>query len=349
MAKDYVKIYEAMDSKSLKNDRERIKALQEAGLYPKAFDMPLTLQFELTYHCNVFCRHCYNNSGIDNKKADPMTPEKWIEFAKYLVANGGIFECILSGGEPLTLGDKLFDIMDILHDDGTVFLLITNGYLLNKEKVERLSKYRYHWLQVSIDGSEPEYHNWFRQKEKSWEHAVDGAFMVSAAGIPLTIAHCVTPGNLDKIDDMCELAYSLGASHLMIGDVTLSGRTNQNRDLLLNREQKNLLLQKTEENVAKYNGKMQIQHSSSAKNSVIRYLTMPNQGCIVRPNGDMRLDCMAPFVIGNMLKDDFCKIWKEKKDICWNNPKVQEYIEYFNDNNNINDLMTNYVDEDIHI
>lgn len=37
---------------------------------------------------------------------------------------------ILSGGEPLHLGNDSFDMMDILHDDGTSFVIITNGFLL---------------------------------------------------------------------------------------------------------------------------------------------------------------------------------------------------------------------------
>lgn len=44
------------------------------------------------------------------------------EFSKYIVKNGGVFECLLSGGEPLLLGDKLFEIMNILHNDGRYFL-----------------------------------------------------------------------------------------------------------------------------------------------------------------------------------------------------------------------------------
>lgn len=96
------------------------------------------LQFELTRRCNVFCKHCYNNSGADNIEPDAMTPTKWKEFAKYVVSKGGIFECVISGGEPLLLGDDLFGIMDILHNDGTNFLLITNGYLLSHDKIEKL-------------------------------------------------------------------------------------------------------------------------------------------------------------------------------------------------------------------
>jgi MoaA/NifB/PqqE/SkfB family radical SAM enzyme len=345
MGKDFVKIYNAIDKKTIADEKNKIILMQKAGLYPTSFDFPLTLQFELTSRCNVYCKHCYNNSG-NNKNEDAMTAEKWIDLCHYVVDHGGIFECILSGGEPLLMGDALFDIMDILHDDGTSFLLITNGYLLDKEKVKRLAKYRYHWLQISIDGCNAEYHDDFRQRKGTWERAVKGAFMVSAEGIPLTIAHCVTPYNLDDIDKMCELAYELGASSIIIGEVSLSGRTSQNRDLLLNAEQKAILLEAYERNYNKYLGKMLVQRNSTIRNSMERYQNMPNSGLIVRPNGDLRLDCMAPFVIGNVLHDDFETVWKEKHVNCWKNPLVQEYIDNFKEGDN-NTLLTNYVDKDI--
>lgn len=345
MAKDLITIYRAIDERELKRERDRISAMQDAGLYPKSFDFPITMQFELTSNCNVYCKHCYNKSG-GAKREDAMTPERWIEFAKYLVAHGGLFECVISGGEPLLLGDELFEIMDILHDDGTCFLLITNGLLLDSAKVERLRKYRYHWLQVSIDGSDPSYHDSFRQREGSWQHAVDGAFSVSAVGIPLTIAHSVTPGNLDKIDEMCELAYSLGASSIIVGDVDLSGRSADNKEIILDIEQRRTMLESIERNTARFSGKMLIQRSAETRISVRHYLNSPTSGGIVRPNGDLRLDCMVPFTIGNIIEGDFLRIWQAKHETCWKDPRVLEYIDRFQ-SDDVNTMMTNYVDEDI--
>lgn len=213
------------DYSRIKSQRANVKKMQSIGLYPKKFDMPILLQFELTHKCNVFCKHCYNNSGTHNTYKDAMTPEKWKQFCHYIVEKGGIFECIISGGEPLLLGNDLFDIMDILHEDGTYFLLITNGFLLTEEKVKKLAKYHYKWIQVSIDGATAEYHDAFRQKNGSWNRAVNGAFMVSSAGIPLTIAHSVSAQNLNDVDAMCDLAYELGASNIILGEISLSGRT----------------------------------------------------------------------------------------------------------------------------
>jgi MoaA/NifB/PqqE/SkfB family radical SAM enzyme len=278
-----------------------------------------------------------------------MGIEEWKKFAKYLVERGGIFQCVISGGEPLLLGDGLFEIMDILHEDGTSFLIITNAYLLTREKAKKFAKYRYKWFQISIDGDNKEFHDGFRQKEGSWERAVNGAYMISKEGIPLTIAHSVTPGNVYRVDKMCRLAYELGAGNIILGEVTPSGRSANNLELLLSREEKNYLYQKIDELSAMYSGRMKVQRSSTAHNQLTRYVNTPNSGAIIRPNGDIRLDCMAPFVLGNIFEDDFEKQWKEKAGTCWENEKVQDYIKGFNIDDDINIVRKNYFDEDIRL
>ena len=47
-----------------------------------------------------------------------------------------------------------------------------------------------------------------------------------------------------------------------------------------------------------------------------RYVAEVNAGGIIRPNGDFRLDCMAPFIIGNVLKTPLKELWQTKGDSC---------------------------------
>lgn len=347
--RDFVKIAHAQDAKAIKDEKARIEALQKQGLYPMYYDFPLTLQFELTTHCNVFCKHCYNNSGIANDTPDRMTSDQWKKFAQYLVSKGGVFQCVISGGEPLLLGDDLFDIMDILHDDGTSFLVISNAFLLTQEKVRRFAKYRYKWFQISIDGANATWHDSFRQRQGSWNRAIDGAYMVSKEGIPLTIAHSVTPGNLAQVEQMCKLAYELGAGSIILGEVNPSGRSANSMELVLNHDQKNYLYEKISELSNAYFGKMIIQRSSSTRNSLFRYMNTPNSGAIIRPNGDIRLDCMAPFTLGNVLEDDFETIWKSKAATCWHDPRVIQYAEAYDKELDINAIYKNYCDADIRL
>lgn len=343
------KYYESIKGLTPVDEAIKKRALEKAGLYSKEYAFPIaSLQFELTSHCNAACKHCYNNSGVQNRVPDKMTPEKWISFARYLVEHGGIFECVLSGGEPFLLGEDLFELMDILHDDGTLFLLQTNGSLLTRETATRLKKYRYHWLQISIDGTNADYHDAFRRKKGLWEKAVKAAEFVSENEIPLKIAHCVTPANLHDIDDMCELAYSLGASAITVGEICLSGRAAQNQEILLSEEQRKSLFQKVMENASRYKGRMIVKSSNSVRSGLERQSENPYSAALIRPNGDIRIDGMAPFVIGNVLTDDFAEVWKEKLNASWRKKEVEDFISGF-DESDRNYSFINFAHNDIYI
>ena len=344
-----MKINFLKDKKAANDEVQNIRTLIANGLYPERFTMPLTLQFELTSHCNVHCKHCYNVSGENNSQPDPMTPERWKDFARYLVSHGGIFQCIISGGEPLLLGDDLFAIMDILHDDGTSFLVISNCLLMTREKAKRFTKYRYKWFQVSIDGVSRERHDEFRQRAGSWDAAVKAVFMLVNLGIPVTIAHTVTPESLGEVDAMCDLAYSLGASGIILGEVMPSGRTWLNPEILMTREQRNILSEAVNANIQKYVGRMQVQRSAGTKIQLLRAKDTPNTGAIIRPNGDIRLDCVAPFVIGNVIDEDFCEVWKAKAADVWSRPEVEEYAASWEDYEEVNHGIRNYYDADVRL
>ena len=238
--------------------------------------------------------------------------------------------------------------MDILHNDGTCFLLQTNGYFLTDEIAKRLSKYRYHWIQISIDGVTADYHDSFRQLAGSWKKAVNAAHVVSENGIPFKIAHCITPRNLQDIDRMCAFAYSIGASAITIGEVCLSGRVSENRNLLLSDAQRQILFSKAEENRSKYHGRMVVKTSNSVRFGLERQKKKPYSSALIRPNGDIRIDGMAPFVIGNVLKDDFAEVWNKKINSCWENSMVEKFISDFGDDDR-NYSYINFAENDIYI
>ncbi len=349
MAKDYIKIFEALDAKRIAQEGANIKAMQAAGIYPLYHSFPITLQFELTGACNLKCKHCYNRSGdADRIQYTRMTPQKWKELAREIVADGGIFQCIISGGEPLLLRDDLFEIMDILHEDGTSFVVITNGLLLSKEKVKKFAKYRYFWFQISIDGSTAALHDEFRGVVGSWERAVNGAMEISDKGIPLVIAHSVTPKNLPYLEDMVQLAYRVGAGGILIGEILPSGRAFSHMDTLLSHEQRNELYGQIDTLNKKYAGRIKIERSMSMRFSMEHYLAHPNGGGIVRPNGDLRLDCMAPFVIGNVLEEPIKEIWDRKGRDAWHDSKVEAFIKSIDSEKQQGSIL-NHVSDDIRL
>lgn len=258
--------------------------------------------------------------------SDVMTPEKWKNLARQIVSDGGIFQCIISDGEPLMLGRHLYEIMDILHDDGTSFIMITNGLLLNKATAKRLSKYRYYWFQISIDGSTAKIHDEFRGVKGSWNKAVIGAMEISNLGIPLVIAHTVTRKNLDDVENMVTLACNLGAGKIMIGEVLPSGRAAFNEDIILKEDEREQLYKKISDLNKKYTSRIVVERSVDIRISLKRYCSQPNRAGIIRPNGDFRMDCMVPFTIGNVNESSIKDIWERKGINAWHDSKVKDFI-----------------------
>ena len=140
---------------------------------------------------------------------------------------------------------------------------------------------------------------------------------------------------------MCDLAYSLGAGNIILGEISLSGRTYEHRDLLLTRDEREQLLEKVEYNYKRFQGKMLVQRAMEEELQYEQNASAPSGALIIRPDGSARLDCMTPFIIGNVLEDDFQEIWNQKGVHCWEHPKVKAYY-----SGNTEEIR-NHVDKDI--
>ena len=108
----------------------------------------------------------------------------------------------------------------------------------------------------------------------------------------------------------------------------------------MNETEREYLIEKIEYNTNRFRGKMQVQRNMDERLQYEQQLGVPCGGLIIRPDGNIRLDCMTPFVLGNILENDFETIWKSKCTHIWERPEIQEYYEHKND-------VKNYIDDDI--
>jgi MoaA/NifB/PqqE/SkfB family radical SAM enzyme len=100
--------------------------------------------------CNLACEYC--NEYDDFSKPVP-TEEMYRRVDK--LAELGTSVITISGGEPL-LHPELDDIIRRIRKNSMVAGLITNGYLLVPERIERLNRAGLEWLQISIDNVTPD-------------------------------------------------------------------------------------------------------------------------------------------------------------------------------------------------
>lgn len=304
-----------------------VVAQMDKNLIPKLYEKPLGVQFELTYKCNQHCIHCYNQSGDYeyNSLAEELSVEEWKSIAKE-AGKLGVFQCVISGGEPTLLGDSLFEIMDILDAYGVRFVVISNGMLIDNQMVEKFKKYTYSWFQISIDGSRPELHNAIRGAN-SFEKALDAANLIKEAGIPLVIAHSIMQLNKNYLGEMFDLCYLLGACKVMTGPISHMGRAVLNNEQVALTHDDILEIYKIcDEKALEYSGKMQITLSAEEPTSLRVRLAEPNGVMLIRPNGDVKFDCVSPFKIGNTKKDSLETIWNERGKHVYKSQRLIEYV-----------------------
>jgi MoaA/NifB/PqqE/SkfB family radical SAM enzyme len=100
--------------------------------------------------CNLSCAYC---NEYDDHSA-PVPIEDVLRRIDHLAALGtGIVT--LSGGEPL-LHPDLDEIIHRIRSRGSIATLITNGYLLTRERIRRLNRAGLDHLQISIDNVIPD-------------------------------------------------------------------------------------------------------------------------------------------------------------------------------------------------
>ena len=129
------------------------RALRGAAKIAGAFvstDHPLLAHIIPIRRCNLACKYC--NEYDDFSKPVPTD----VMFRRVdKLAELGTSVITISGGEPL-LHPELDEIIDRIRQHGTVAGMITNGYLLVPERIERLNRAGLEWLQISIDNANPD-------------------------------------------------------------------------------------------------------------------------------------------------------------------------------------------------
>jgi MoaA/NifB/PqqE/SkfB family radical SAM enzyme len=113
-------------------------------------DHPLLAHIIPVRRCNLACEYC--NEFDDFSK--PVPTETMFRRVDKL-ADLGTSVITISGGEPL-LHPDLDNIIRRIRKRGMIAGLITNGYLLTAERIQRLNRAGLEWLQISIDNVTPD-------------------------------------------------------------------------------------------------------------------------------------------------------------------------------------------------
>ncbi len=113
-------------------------------------DHPVLVHLIPIRRCNLSCTYC---NEYDNY-SQPVPTEVLLRRVDYL-AELGTTAITLSGGEPL-LHPELEEVIARIRKHRMLAGLITNGYLLTRERIRRLNEAGLEYLQISIDNLKPD-------------------------------------------------------------------------------------------------------------------------------------------------------------------------------------------------
>ena len=187
--------------------------------FAAGLDAPICLTWELTYACNLDCRHCLSSSG----RRDPR--ELTTAEAKALIDEFEamqVFYVNIGGGEPTIRGD-FWEIVDyaVAHHVGVKFS--TNGSRITATAARRIAGSDYLDVQISLDGATAAVNDAVRG-EGTFATAIGAMEHLAAAGVRgFKLSVVCTRHNLPQIDDLKALADRYGA-HLRLTRLRPSGR-----------------------------------------------------------------------------------------------------------------------------
>jgi len=129
------------------------RKLREARMIAKGLlstRHPLLAHIIPIRRCNLACTYC---NEFDDFSQPVPTEEMFRRIDR--LGSFGTSIVTISGGEPL-LHPDLDAIIARIRKNGIIAGLITNGYLLVKERIERLNRAGLEYLQISIDNAMPD-------------------------------------------------------------------------------------------------------------------------------------------------------------------------------------------------
>jgi radical SAM protein with 4Fe4S-binding SPASM domain len=178
--------------------------------------------WNITDRCNLSCTHCYNKSGPDRSTAGELTTTEAMSVIDDL-ADMGVPLILFSGGEPL-MREDIWDLALYARSRGLKMALSTNGTLIKREVAGRIKECGIEYAGISLDGARAETHDRFRNLPGAFEQTIAGFAACREAGLRCGVRITLTKENCHELEEIVDLALSLGASRFCLYWLVPAGR-----------------------------------------------------------------------------------------------------------------------------
>ena len=271
--------------------------------------VPLAAQLDLTYRCNERCVHCY----LDHDDAGEMT---FAELERLLreMAEAGVFQLTLSGGEPLLRKD-FFAIARRARELDFNVKLKTNGLLIREEAAAALRALCLDSIQISIYSHRAEVHDAVTKVPGSLARSLGAARFLVARGLRVKFATVLMRQNRADYPAVQALAREIGASFTL--DPTVTPHLNGDRSLLaLNVDPADLKGVLHDERVAGEAAEFCTTPTAPGEDELNAFpCSAGHSACYISPYGEVYPCVQFPLACGNVRQQSFADIWRNSPQL----------------------------------
>jgi radical SAM protein with 4Fe4S-binding SPASM domain len=171
--------------------------------------LPYMGALELTYRCNLSCRHCYCNLSLnDPRKADELSTA---EIKRLLdeAANAGCFWLLLTGGEVLVRQDFGEIYLHSLKK-GMLVQVFTNATLIDEKTAARFAEFPPVGLDISFYGSTASLHDAITGVKGSFAKMAEGIAWLKKYKVKFSLKTILITLNQADLANMRLFAQKLG-------------------------------------------------------------------------------------------------------------------------------------------
>ncbi|MCI4436009.1 MAG: radical SAM protein [Ignisphaera sp.] len=302
---------------------------------PQKLPAPFMIVWDFTNMCNLRCKHCYRAAG------KPLPNELTLEYRLRLVAEldkAGVAAVALSGGEPTIHPDYLTIVKALARREFYV-ATATNGWrFADFDELKKAVDAGLNYVEVSVDSANPRKHDEFRGVEGSWQRAVKALENAVKLGLSHAMAVTITKYNIDEVDDILDLAESIGVKRVVFFNFVPTGRGKEIVDLDLDPFEREELMRRLYREMkrrkieifttAPQYGRVVIQMSGGKEaapthfavrgDPVVTAIAEYVGGCgagriyaAILPEGTVTPCVFLPIPVGNVREKPFWEIWEK--------------------------------------
>jgi radical SAM protein with 4Fe4S-binding SPASM domain len=296
--------------------------------FTHSLSAPLRMDLALTFKCQNDCVHCYAGGPHET---DELGTDDWKKVIDRLHGIG-VFILTFTGGEP-TLREDLPELLQYAQNRGAVTGLITNGRrLTDKDYTQQLEKAGLDFVQITLESHRPQVHDQMTSSKGSWKETVEGIKNALQTKVYVTTNTTLSKYNASEFLQTMDFIKELGIGAFGCNSLIYSGKASEVSDkFALPFETLNELMPQIRDKANQlglkflwYTPTQYCRFDPVKLGLGVKSCSAANISMCVGPNGDV-YPCQSYFEsLGNLLKDDWSKIWNNPLSVKLRN---REYVE----------------------